>query len=123
MSARQYRPLHWVGSAKKDLLAFPEEVVDDIGYALGVAQQGGAPASAKAWKGEGAGVFELVEDGKGGTYRAVYVVRFKEAIYVLHCFQKKSPRGIETAKADVELVSRRLKAAKEDYEARYGEKA
>ncbi|HEY5899698.1 MAG TPA: type II toxin-antitoxin system RelE/ParE family toxin [Burkholderiales bacterium] len=123
MLARRERPLHWVGSAKKDLLAFPEEVVDDLGYALGVVQQGGVPRSAKPWKGEGAGVYELVEDGQGGTYRVVYVVRFAKAIYVLHCFQKKSPRGIETAKTDVDLVNRRLKAAKEDYEARYDKKA
>jgi phage-related protein len=101
---------------------FPEQVVDDFGYALGVVQQGGMPPSAKPWKGEGPGVHELVEDGKGGTYRVVYVVRFEKAIYVLHCFQKKSPRGIETGKTDVDLVTRRLKAAKEDYEARYGKK-
>jgi phage-related protein len=47
------KPLHWVGSSKKDLLTFPEKVVDDLGYALGVVQQGGVPPSAKAWGGEG----------------------------------------------------------------------
>jgi len=117
------KPLHWVGSSKKVLLGFPDEVVDGLGYALGVVQQGGTPPSAKPWKGEGPGVFELVEDGKGGTYRVVFVVRLEKAIYVLHSFQKKSPKGIETAKTDVELVNRRLKAAKEDYEVRYGKKA
>ena len=52
MSAPAEKPLHWIGSARKDLLAFPEEVVDDFGYALGVVQQGGAPSSAKPWKAE-----------------------------------------------------------------------
>src|SRR5882672_512496 len=98
------RPLHWVGSAKGDLLEFPEEVVDDLGYALGLVQQGGMPPSAKPWKGEGPGVFELVEDGRGGTWRVAYTVRFEKAVYVLHCFQKKSPSGKKTAKRDVDLI-------------------
>ena len=116
----QEKPLHWVGSAKKDLLAFPGEVVDDFGYALGVVQMGGTPPSAKSWKGEGAGVFEIVEDHRGDTYRVAYTVRFAKAVYVLHCFQKKSPSGIRTAKNDVDLIHERLKAAQTDYEARYG---
>jgi phage-related protein len=65
-------------------------------------------------------VFEVVEDYRGDTYRAVYTVRFEGAVYVLHAFQKKSPKGIKTAQTDIELVSQRLKAAKEDYEARHG---
>ena len=67
--------------------------------------------SAKPWKGRGAGVLELVEDHDGDTYRAVYTVRFKDVVYVLHAFQKKSPRGIKTAQVDVDLVEPRLKAA------------
>ena len=118
--ARNEKPLHWVGSSKRDLLGFPEEVVDNIGYALGVVQYGGHPPSAKPWKGLGPGVSEIVEDDASGTYRAVYTVRFREAIYVLHAFQKKSPSGIRTARPDVELIEERLKAAKRDYEARYG---
>jgi phage-related protein len=117
------KPLHWIGSARKDLLAFPEEVVDDFGYALGVVQQGGAPSSAKPWKGEGAGVFELVEDHRGGTWRVVYAVRFEKAVYVLHCFQKKSPSGVRTARTDIELIHERLKTARADYEVRYAKKA
>ena len=91
---RNEKPLHWVGSSKRDLLAFPERVVDNIGYALGVVQYGGYPPSAKAWKGLGPGVSEIVEDDAAGTFRAVYAVRFSKAIYVLHAFQKKSPSGI-----------------------------
>ena len=81
------------------------------------------PPSAKPWKGEGPGVFELVEDGRGGTWRVAYTVRFEKAVYVLHCFQKKSPSGVRTAKGDVDLIHERLKTAREDYEARYGKKA
>ena len=116
------RPLHWVGSAKKDLLGFPDDVVSDVGYAIGVVQQGGMPPSAKHWKGEGAGVLEIVEDHRGDTFRVVYTVRFEQAIYVLHSFQKKSPSGIKTANTDVELIHERLKLAKADYEVRYGKK-
>jgi phage-related protein len=116
------RPLLWVGSSKSDLLGFPEAVRDEIGAALSVAQFGGKHPKAKPWKGEGSGVFEIVEDHRGDAYRAVYTVRFALAIYVVHAFQKKSPRGIKTAIPDVELVSQRLKVAGEDYEARYGKR-
>jgi len=113
------KPLHWVGSSKKDLLAFPHEVVDDLGYALSVVQHGGTPPSAKAWKGEGPGVFELVEDHRGNAFRAVYTVRFEKAVYVLHCFQKKSPSGVRTARQDIVLIHERLRTAQTDYEVRY----
>ncbi len=115
------KPLYWVGSAREDLLAFPETVKDTIGTALSVAQFGGMHPAAKPWKGEGPGVFELIADFDRNTYRVVYTARFKEAVYVLHAFQKKSPRGIQTARHDVDLVSRRLKAARQDYEERYGQ--
>lgn len=118
-TATTERPLHWVDSAKKDLLAFPNDVVDDLGYALSVVQHGGMPPSAKAWKGEGPGVFELVEDYRGNAFRAVYTVRFEKAIYVLHCFQKKSPSGVRTAHQDIGLIHERLRTAQRDYEVRY----
>ncbi|MBK5959524.1 hypothetical protein CCR97_15110 [Rhodoplanes elegans] len=82
----------------------------------------GEHPSAKPWKGQGPGVFEVVEDFRGGTYRAVYTVRFMEVVYVLHAFQKKSPRGIKTAQVDIDLVERRLKIAQQDHEARHGTK-
>ena len=122
MPALSEKPLYWVGSAKKDLLAFPEDVVDGFGYAPGVVQQGGNPPSAKPWKGEGAGVFELVEDHQGGTWRVVYTVRFEMAVYALHCFQKKSPSGVRTARTDIDLIHERLKTARADYEVRYAKK-
>ena len=113
------KPLDWVGSSKKDFLDFPEPVKDEMGNALGLAQFGGKHPSAKPWKGQGPGVFEVVENHDGGTYRAVYTARFNEVVYVLHAFQKKSPKGIKTAQLDVDLVRRRLKIAQQDYEARY----
>ena len=114
------RPLFWVGSSKEDLLAFPEPVQDEIGTALSVAQFGGKHPSAKPWRGEGPGVFEVVEDHRGNTYRAVYTVRFEGAVYVLHAFQKKSTTGIRTSKRDVDLIARRLNQARMDFEVRYG---
>ena len=90
------KPLHWVGSAKKDYQSFPSEVQDDMGYALSLAQLGGKHPHSKPWKGEGGGVFEIVEDHRGDTYRAVYTVRFADVVYVLHAFQKKSKTGIKT---------------------------
>lgn len=114
------KPLNWVGASKKDFLLFPGSVKDEMGNALGLAQFGGKHPSAKPWKGLGPGVFEIVEDYSGDTYRAVYTVRFKEAVYVLHAFQKKSPKGIKTPQTDIALVERRLKTAHQDYEAHYG---
>ena len=114
------KPLFWVASSKSDLLGFPEPVKDTIGVALSVAQFGGKHPRAKPWKGERPGVLEIVDDFRGDTYRAVYTVKFERAVYVLHAFQKKSPKGIKTAKPDVELISRRLRVASQDYEARYG---
>jgi phage-related protein len=120
--AKGERPLDWVGSSKRDFLDFPEPVKDEMGNALGLAQFGGKHPMAKPWKGEGPGVFELVEDHGGDTYRAVYTVRFREVVYVLHAFQKKSPSGRRTARTDIELIARRLKVAQQDYEARYAKK-
>jgi phage-related protein len=114
------KPLDWVGSSKRDFLAFPEAVKDEMGNALGVAQFGGKHPSAKPWKGQGPGVFELVENHDRNTYRAVYTVRFSEVVYVLHAFQKKSPKGIKTSQRDIDLIARRLRLAQADYEDRYG---
>lgn len=115
MATLKIRPLRWVSSSKKDLLALPGEVQDTLGYALYLAQIGKKHDQAKPLKGFGsAGVLEIVEDRRGNTYRAVYTVRFSTAVYVLHCFQKKSSKGIETPKPDLEKIRRRLKAAETD---------
>lgn len=116
------KTLFWVGSAKEDLLVFPEAVKDAIGVALSVAQFGGKHPGAKPWKGIGPGVLEIVADHRNDTYRAIYTVRFERTVYVLHAFQKKSPQGRKTAQTDVKLIMRRLRAAADDYEARCGER-
>ena len=114
------KPLDWIGSAKRDFLTFPDAVKDELGNALGLAQFGGKHPNAKPWKGQGPGVFEVVEKHDGNTYRAVYTVRFREVVYVLHAFQKKSPSGIRTARTDIDMIARRLNIAQQDHEARYG---
>lgn len=98
-------------------MEFPDQVKNDMGYALGVAQLGGKHPQAKPWKGEGPGVFEIVERYDSDAYRAIYTVRFEGVVYVLHAFQKKSPSGIRTAQSDVDMVRERLKRARADYEA------
>ena len=111
------KPIKWVASAKRDLDAMPEEVKDVFGHAIDLAQAGGKHVDAKALSGFGsAGVLEVIEDFRGGTYRAVYTVRFSGWVYVLHCFQKKSKSGIKTPKEDLDLIDARLKAAKLDFE-------
>ena len=103
------RRLEWIGSAKKDLLALPEEVVDVFGYALYLAQTGSKHDQAIPLRGFGsAGVLEVVEDRRGDTYRAVYTVRFAVRVFVLHVFQKKSRSGIATPKPDLDLIRKRL---------------
>jgi len=110
----QEKPLKWIASSYKDLMRFPPDVRKFVGYALGYAQQGTRHAAAKSLKGfGGAGVLEVIEDDAGGTYRAVYTVKFEEAVFVLHCFQKKSKRGIETPKEDMDIIRDRLKVAEE----------
>ena len=112
MSQQPLKPLEWIASSKKDLLATPDEVQQVVGYALHLAQCGLKHEQARPLKGFGsAGVLEVIEDDDGNTYRAVYTVRFKNAVYVLHCFQKKSKRDIETPKQDMNLIESRLKLA------------
>lgn len=109
--------LHWEGSSKKDFKEFPIAVQKDMGVALFVVQLGGMPESAKPWKGLGSGVYELVEDHRGDTFRAVYTVRIGDAVHVLHAFQKKSKSGIATPRPDVERIEKRLQAVLARYEA------
>lgn len=104
--------LEWIASSYKDLLALPEDVRRFFGFALSLAQAGDQHDAAKVLKGfGGAGVLEVIENDVGGTYRAVYTVKFAEAVFVLHCFQKKSKRGISTPKEDMDIIHARLKIA------------
>jgi len=113
------KPVEWVGSSYKDFTSFPEAIQQEMGNALYLAQTGRMHLMAKPLKGfGGAGVVELVEDDRHGTYRAVYTVKFENAVYVLHAFQKKSKRGIKTPREDIEIVRRRLRLAEEDHKTR-----
>jgi phage-related protein len=108
------KALYWVGSSKRDLQALPSPVVDFFGYTLYLAQAGKKHDQAKPLRGFGsAGVLEVVEDWDRSTYRAVYTVQFKDTVFVLHVFQKKSKRGGATPKADIDLIRERLKVAEQ----------
>lgn len=114
------KKIDWIGASKRDIREFPDEVKEDIGYALFEVQKGGKPVSAKPLKGfGGAGVLEIIENFDGDSYRAVCTVKFQKVIYVLHCFQKKSKHGIKTPQHDIDLIKQRLKIAEEDYKTNY----
>jgi phage-related protein len=104
------KPVFFVSTSREDLRDFPSDVKDVMGYALYEAQTGGKHRNAKPLKGFGsASTLEIVDDFDGDTYRAVYTVKFVDAVYVLHAFQKKSKKGIQTAAGDIEIIKSRLK--------------
>ena len=106
------KKLHWVGDSLEQLREFPQEVSRLIGFSLYLVQEGETPGNAKPLKGLG-GVYELVQPYDTNTFRAVYVAKFRNAVYVLHCFQKKSKRGAATPPKDIELIKQRLKQARQ----------
>lgn len=115
-SKLKQKPLEWIASSLKDIRKLPEDIQDEFGHALLVAQMGGKHDTAKPLKGfAGAGVLEVVEDYDGNTYRAIYTVRFLDIVYVLHVFQKKSKKGITTPQEEIEKVRIRLKIAEESH--------
>jgi len=112
LNPKDEKPLEWIGSSHKDLMALPAEVRRFFGFALSLAQWGERADASKVLQGfGGGGVLEVVEDDAHGTYRAVYTVRYPEAVFVLHCFQKKSHHGIATPREDMEVIHGRLKIA------------
>jgi phage-related protein len=113
------KPVRWVGSARRDLRSFPQDVRRDIGQALFTAQQGKTDPAAKPLKGfGGASVMEIVASQQGNAWRAVYTVKIQNAIYVLHVFQKKSTKGIATPAKEIELIRKRLADAERDHRER-----
>ena len=104
--------LFWIGGSKRDLLAMPVSLRKTFGVALDIAQQGLTPEGTKPLKGKAAGALQLSDDYYGDTYRAVYTVELEGCLYVLHCFQKKSKKGAETPKPDLDVIETRLKAAR-----------
>lgn len=119
MTDETLKPVEWMGSSKEDLRKFPDPVQDRIGFAVYQAQIGLKHRDAKPLKGLGSGVVEVVSRYDGESYRAIYTVRFKAAIYVLHAFQKKAKRGIKTPKSEIHLIRHRLKAAEQHYRGVY----
>jgi len=106
------KKIEWVGTSLIDLRAFPDQVKDQVGFALHLAQIGKKHDSAKPFRGL-SGVFEIVSDHHSDTYRAVYAVKLGDKIYVLHAFQKKAKKGIKTPKLEVDIIKDRFKRAKE----------
>ena len=117
------RAVLYLGSSLKDLRKLPSRVKETFMHGLYLASLGEDPIDSKSLKGFGGrSVLELREDHKGDTYRAVYTVRFKEAIYVLHVFKKKSTQGISTPKKEMDLIEKRLKDANEHYSSHFQSK-
>ncbi len=120
MDNETLKPVEWLGLSKEDLRKFPDPVQDRIGFALYQAQIGLKHRDAKPLTGLGPGVIEVVSRHDGDTYRAIYTVQFKAAVYVLHAFQKKAKRGIKTPKPEIDLIRHRLKTAVRHYRDVYG---
>ncbi len=115
--------LFWIGSSREDLKEFPDEVQDEMGHGLYLAQMGDRHNHAKTFSGFGsAKILEIRENDRSGTYRVVYTVEMAEFIFVLHAFQKKSKKGIATPKQDIDLIKHRLKEAESLYKELKGEK-
>ena len=120
MVATVPKPVEWVASSRSDLLGFPITVRGFVGYALYQAQVGLKHRDAKPLRGLGGNVMEVSSRHGGDTFRVVYTVRFRSAVYVLHAFQKKAKRGIATPKHEIDLVRRRLEAAQRHHDTNYG---
>ncbi len=113
MNDDKLKPVIWIGSSYDDWKGFPDDVQDVMGYALHLAQCGEKADSVKPLKGfKGASVLEIVDNYDTDTYRAIYTVKFQEAVYVLHAFHKKSKNGIATPQSDIKLIEQCLKKAK-----------
>ena len=120
---KQQRKIIYLGSSQKDARKLPKDVQELFAYALDIALAGGQHEDVKPLNGfHGRSVVEVVSDYRGDTFREVYTVRFEEAVYVLHVFQKKSKKGIATPKEDTELIKKRLKWAEALHKEFYGKK-
>jgi phage-related protein len=107
------RPVIWLGNSKENLRNFPDGAQKLLGDELQLIQFGGRPKDAKPFKGVGSGVLEIALRYATNTYRVVLALQIGKRIYVLHAFQKKSKKGIETPKREVDLIKQRYAEAKE----------
>lgn len=103
----------WLVDTLDSMRAFPSGVRTKLGFALYQAQIGTKHETAKALHGFDAPVWEVRAEDRSGTYRAVYVLHLRDAVYVLHAFQKKAKEGIATPRREIELIRKRLKLAGE----------
>jgi phage-related protein len=110
---REPKEVIWIGDSRKRISKFPMGVKRAIGHALYFAQRGAHHPDSKIMKGLGSGLYEIVENHREGTFRAIYLVRYLKRIYILHAFQKKSKSGIRTPQEDIELIKKRLKLVME----------
>ncbi len=100
------RPVRFLGTARRDLAAFPESVRRQAGYELFMVQVGREPADFKPLPTVGSGAYEIRIRDTAGAFRVVYVAKFEKAVFVLHAFQKKTRK---TAQADIRLAAQRYK--------------
>lgn len=118
------KPVHWIGDSRKCVREFPREVREEIGFSLYAAELGEPLVNSVPLVGfGGAKVLEIIVPFDGDAYRAVYTVKFKSAVYVLHAFQKKSKKGDKTPQPEMNLIKIRLKAAEQHYNERYERQA
>jgi phage-related protein len=102
-----------MGNSRKNLQAFPKDAQKLMGDELQLIQFGGMPKDAKPFKGIGSGVFEIALRYATDAYRTVLAVQLGKKVYVLHAFQKKSKKGIATAKQDIDLIKQRYAEARD----------
>jgi phage-related protein len=101
----------WLVDVIEALREFPLGVRTELGFGLYLAQIGKKHESAKPLHGLGAPVWEVRAEGRSGSFRVVYVVNLRHAVYVLHAFQKKAKSGITTPRREIDLIRQRLKLA------------
>lgn len=116
------RGLIYLGSTKKDSEKLPEDIKDLFTDALKRALEGDTHPDAKIFHHHGSGVYEIVGDYRDSTFREIYLVRYQEVVFVIHVFQKKSKRGKQTPKEELEVIKQRLKWADDVYREKYGKK-
>ncbi|MGI4791915.1 MAG: type II toxin-antitoxin system RelE/ParE family toxin [Janthinobacterium lividum] len=117
MNKPRLKPVIWGGTSYEDLRDLPASVQYKIGTAIQKVQYGSRPATIRTLSGFGSvSDQEIKVNDDGSTYRAVYTVRFAGYVFVLHTFQKKSTRGSETTKQDMDIIRDRLRLAETQYE-------
>ena len=112
---KAHRKIAWFKRASKVFKTFPEVAKDKILDALVIAAQGDTSSFSKPLKGMGSDVFEIAVKYRKDAYRAVYALRIRKELWVIHAFKKKSKTGIKTPQADIDLIKARIKFLKEQY--------